>query len=232
LENAVIVSHSDARGQPRFRRGSGLAGIALCAALAAGCARDSGAPRTSLILFPPQPVVQVGGNIQLRADPSRGPLQWHSSDTTIAVVTQGLAQGIASGSALISASDGTDTGSVAITVTPANSVPSLSTDIQPIFNNYCVSCHEPPSPQENILLTDGTTSFSNLVNQPSPSIPTKTLVVPFDTAHSYLYDMIRGRASNSDDNMPQGCTSSGLSPCLPPSLVQLIASWILAGANP
>jgi hypothetical protein len=146
-------------------------------------------------------------------------------------VVRGLAQGVSAGTATISATDGIATGSTAITVTPANTVPSLATDIQPIFTNYCVSCHQPPGPQENILLTDGTTSFDNLVNKPSPST-NQTLVVPTDTTNSYLYSMIRGRASNSADNMPQGCTSSGQSPCLPPPLIQLIATWILSGAKP
>jgi hypothetical protein len=140
-------------------------------------------------------------------------------------------QGISAGSATISATDGIDSGSEAVTVTPANTVPSLATDIQPVFNNYCVSCHQPPGAQENIALTDGPTSYATLVNKPSPSTG-NTLVVPLDTTNSYLYSMIRGRASNSPDNMPQGCTSSGASPCLPAALIQLIARWILSGANP
>ncbi len=222
-------------GDAPERRTAGVArtwaALAFFGVCVVACARDAGAPGTALVLFPPQPVVQVGGNIQLRADPAGGPLTWTSSDTTVAQVARGLAQGVSAGTAMISATDGVDTGSEAITVTPANTVPSLATDIQPIFSNYCVSCHQPPGAQENILLTDGTTSYNNLVNKPSPST-SNTLVVPFDTTDSYLYSMIRGRASHSADNMPQGCTSSGQSPCLPPSLIQLIATWILSGANP
>jgi hypothetical protein len=208
-----------------------LGSIVGLAAAMVGCARESGAPSVALTIFPPQPIVQVGGIIQLRADPAHGPLQWGSSDTTIVSVARGLAQGITSGTAMVTATDGIDSGAIAITVTPANTVPSLATDIQQIFTNYCVSCHQPPAPQENILLTDGPTSYANLVNQPSPST-LKTLVVPFDTTNSYMYDMIRGRASNSADNMPQGCTTSGLSPCLPPALIHLMAAWILSGAKP
>jgi hypothetical protein len=205
--------------------------VCVAALLAVGCARNAASPTTALVLFPPQPVVQAGGNIQLRADPARGPLRWTSSDTTIATVQFGLAQGIAAGTVQISATDGVDTGSIALTVTASNTVPTLSGDIQPIFTNYCVSCHEQPGAQENIDLSSGSTSYSNLVNQPSPSTG-NTLVVPNDTTNSYLYSMLRGRASDSDDNMPQGCTPTGQSPCLPAPLVQLIASWILNGAKP
>jgi hypothetical protein len=205
--------------------------VAAIVAIAAACARETGAPSTVLTLFPPQPVVSAGGNIQMRADPARGSLTWASSDTTIASVAHGLVQGISAGGAIISATDGIDTGSEAITVTPVTGVPSLTTDIQPIFNNYCVSCHQQPGAQQNIVLTDPTTSYNNLVNKPSPSTG-NTLVVPGDTTDSYLYSMLRGRASNSPDNMPQGCTSSGASPCLPAALIQLVGSWITAGANP
>jgi len=202
----------------------------IVALLAAGCSRNAAAPSVTLTIFPPAPTVEAGGNIQLRADPARGPLQWTSSDTTIATVVRGLAQGIAPGNATIVATDGVDSGSTAIVVTPANPIPSLASNIQPIFNNYCSSCHTPPGAQENIDLSSGSASYANLVNQLSPSTG-NTLVVPGDTTNSYLYAMIRGRASNAPDDMPQGCTANGQSPCLPAPLIQIIASWILTGAN-
>jgi hypothetical protein len=215
------------------RGGSGAAGLGLVilggAVLA--CARNASAPSTALTLFPPAPTVQVGGNVQLRADPARGPLQWSSSDTTIVVVQRGLAQGIGVGSAIITATDGTDSGSSPITVTPSSPIPSLASSIQPIFTNYCASCHTPPGAQENIDLSTAAASYANLVNHLSPST-SRVLVVPSDTTNSYLYSMLRGTAIQTVDDMPQGCTSNGQPPCLPAPLIQLIATWILAGANP
>jgi hypothetical protein len=196
-----------------------------------GCARSAAAPQITLTMFPPGPTVQVGGNVQMRADPSRGPLQWTSSDSTVASVQRGLVQGISVGSASIIATDGIDSGNTAITVTPANPVPSLASNIQPIFNNYCSSCHTPPGAQENIDLSTGTASYASLVGRLSPST-SRPLIVVGDTTDSYLYNTIRGVALNPTDDMPTGCTSNGLPPCLPAPLIQLIASWILTGANP
>lgn len=200
-------------------------------ATALGCARNAAAPDTVLTIFPPQPTVQVGATIQLRADPARGPLVWSSSAATVATVQHGLVQGLGAGAATISVTDGVDTGSTSITVTAGSVVPSLATDIQPIFGNYCVSCHTPPNTAEGIDLASASAAYANLVNQPSPSTG-KTLVVPGDTTNSYLYSMIRGRATNPHDDVPPGCTASGQTPCLPPQLIQLIAEWILAGAKP
>jgi hypothetical protein len=182
-------------------------------------------------MFPPNPTVQVGGNIQMRADPSRGPLQWTSSDTAVAAVQRGVVQGIRVGASVIIATDGVDSGNTAINVTPPNPVPSLASNIQPIFNNYCASCHTHPGAQENIDLSTGTASFASLVGRLSPSTGAPLIVVG-DTTNSYLYSTIRGTALNPADDMPQGCTSNGLPPCLPGPLIQLIASWILTGANP
>jgi hypothetical protein len=58
---------------------------------------------------------------------------------------------------------------------------------------------------------------------PSVSLPNQTLVIPFDSTNSYLYQQVIYQAADPDDNMPQ--TSH-----LPPSVIHLIALWIQGGA--
>jgi hypothetical protein len=200
---------------------------------AVSCKSHSASAPHQLTIFPPAPQVQAGATLQLRADPASGPLQWSSSNSNIATVARGLVEGLQAGTVQIVATDGTDLGTTTLQVNPASVIPSLATNIQPIFQTYCVSCHTAPSPQEGIDLTNADSSFANLVGRPSPSLPFLVLVVPGDTGNSYLYALIRGLATiNPSDNMPTGCSPGVPGSCIPGPLQQLVASWILTGANP
>ncbi len=93
---------------------------------------------------------------------------------------------------------------------------SYTNDIQPIFTNFCVSCHAAPAlPSYGAL---DLTSYSGLMSAAGPNAP---LVVPGDSLNSYLVQRLKGAAT---PQMPQNAT--------PLSAVQvsLICLWIQQGA--
>ncbi len=102
----------------------------------------------------------------------------------------------------------------------ANALVSYATDIQPIFNTYCISCH-PPNNQLN--LTTGV-SYSNLVNHVSFGYAPAIRIVPNDPANSVLYQKITGNPLFGQ-RMPQGPFP------LPQPLIDKIRNWILQGAS-
>jgi hypothetical protein len=97
---------------------------------------------------------------------------------------------------------------------------SYSADIQPIFNNFCISCH-PPNNQLNL---NAGVSLSNLVNRAAFGYPGHIRVVPGDPANSVLYNKVANTGVFGGP-MPQG--SSGLAA----PLVDKIRNWILQGAS-
>ena len=89
---------------------------------------------------------------------------------------------------------------------------SFANDVQPIFQNWCINCHE------------FTKSYNSLMTWPSAYPAPNKIIVPFDPAHSVLY----GKITNSGQFgrlMPQG------GPLLPQHDRDVIRDWILEGAR-
>jgi cytochrome c len=105
---------------------------------------------------------------------------------------------------------------------------TLAGDVQPIFTASCASCHGNPG-ADLVNLSTSAASFAALVNNHS-SDNTAILVVPGNSAGSYLVNVVNGTAQ-VQDNMPPGCTSSGAAPCLAATSRQLITIWIQQGAR-
>jgi hypothetical protein len=96
---------------------------------------------------------------------------------------------------------------------------SFSTQIQPIFNAQCTSCH---GGNGGLTITAGV-SYNNLVNVNAQSSCTSLKrVFPHDAANSVLYKKVSGTSCGSQ--MPQGSPLS-------PNEIVFIRDWINQGAN-
>jgi hypothetical protein len=100
---------------------------------------------------------------------------------------------------------------------------SFSGDIQPILTKNCAvpECHSGPKPAKGLVLEAGK-AYANLVNVKSKESPRQMRVAPGDLKKSYLYDKLTGN-QNEGDRMPPKKR-------LPKESIELIKSWILAGA--
>ena len=115
------------------------------------------------------------------------------------------------------------------TSTPATSTPSsgvsYSRDIQPIFNNYCVVCHQGAG-QAGLEL-EPNASYSKLVGVPSTESSTQLRVKAGAPDQSYLLAKLNGtqvQAGGSGAQMPFGAAP------LSQAQISLIQQWIAAGA--
>ena len=88
---------------------------------------------------------------------------------------------------------------------------NYSTEIQPIFDSDCVSCHGNGGGLD-------LTSYQNLMNGGNSGLS----IEPGNATNSYLINKLRGTASG--DQMPIGY------PPLSESIIQLIETWINEGA--
>jgi len=113
--------------------------------------------------------------------------------------------------------------------------PTLSADIQPIFDANCAFCHDSgSSPFAGLNLE--TNVLMNTVNVPSTECTTVDLIEPGDPTNSWLYRKIEGTHTQPD----LGCTGAssgsqmpiGAFCCLTPAEMALIAQWIMEGAAP
>lgn len=104
---------------------------------------------------------------------------------------------------------------------------SLATDIQPIFDTNCASCHSTASPSAGLDLQSNT--YANIVSVPSGQLTSMNFVTPFNSAYSYLQHKIDGTqaaAGGSGLQMPRNRTPLNV------FQRQIIADWIDQGANP
>jgi len=100
---------------------------------------------------------------------------------------------------------------VVVQVIPTNNDVSFKTDIQPILNTNCISCHT-TIVQPNLTVGK---SYANLKAIPGG-------IVPGDAAGSELVDMLKHDPSNPNPMPPQG-------PILAKD-ISLIVDWINQGA--
>lgn len=110
------------------------------------------------------------------------------------------------------------------TSTTSSSIVSFSKDVQPIFDNYCVVCHQGAG--QGGLTLEPNLSYSKLVGMPSTENPTELRVKAGAPDQSYLLAKLNGtqvQAGGSGARMPYGAT--------PLSQVQidLISQWIMQG---
>jgi hypothetical protein len=96
---------------------------------------------------------------------------------------------------------------------------SFATQVQPIFNNNCTSCH-PTSGSLSLLPAD---AYGQLVGQASATCPGWQRVVPTMPGASLLYNKLSLVFPACGSQMPPG-------PALPQAQLDIIFSWICEGA--
>ena len=121
-------------------------------------------------------------------------------------------------------SSGSKTTAPATSTTSSASV-SFSRDVQPIFNDNCVVCHQGAG-QAGLTL-EPALSFSKLVGVPSTENPVEMRVKAGAPDQSYLLAKLNGtqvQAGGSGVQMPYGGTP------LSQAQISLIQQWIAEGA--
>lgn len=105
----------------------------------------------------------------------------------------------------------------------------FSTEVQPIFNTYCIACHNEETQYNNngLILTDGFgySSYENLIlggNNGSP-------VIPFNAQESLLYQVIDHSIYPNDYGVYQ---MPYFSFQIPENYIDVIRVWIIEGALP
>jgi hypothetical protein len=109
-----------------------------------------------------------------------------------------------------------------VVANPVGTPVNYATQIQPIFNDNCTSCHSGGGAPQGLRL-DSTNSYSNLVDVASNEVPSLKRVAPGDDTNSYLVQKIEGTAAVGA-RMPLN------SPPLSASNIALIRRWIVEGA--
>jgi hypothetical protein len=104
---------------------------------------------------------------------------------------------------------------------------TLSTDIQPIFDANCVSCHG----GNGGLYLDSSSAAANLIQTNSVGCPSKFRVTAGDPrrSSSVLIDKIKVASTGI-----AACSGSGMpltGPALPPLNIQDIVEWVAGGAK-
>jgi len=100
-----------------------------------------------------------------------------------------------------------------------NATPTLSFDVQPIFNAACVDCHQSPTAEKGLDLSSGA-AYSKTVNQICSV--SGQLIIPNDAANSQLALALSG-SSTCVSKMPPGASLSA-------SDISIVTDWINAGA--
>jgi len=111
-------------------------------------------------------------------------------------------------------------GILGVSVTGFAITVSFASDIQPIFNGNCVSCH---GFNGGLSLRSGS-SYANLVNVASVGYAPAVRVVPYDTTNSVLYVKLT-KPGVFGQGMPQGAFP------LSRTLIDKVKAWILEGAR-
>lgn len=107
---------------------------------------------------------------------------------------------------------------------PETTAVSFATDIQPIFDNSCVGCHNPGGPASLLDLSSGT-AYANLVNIASVQDAGLTMVVPGNSAQSFLFQKVNEASPSVGDRMPKNNDP------LSAETIAKIKEWIDDGAK-
>lgn len=104
--------------------------------------------------------------------------------------------------------------------------PTLSGDIQPIFNLNCVTCHSGDAPSGALSLVEGEAMVH--LQTVSDQVPTMVRLEPGSLESSYLDYKLRGT------HQQVGGIGTAMPPQLPllESDLALVEAWISSGARP
>jgi hypothetical protein len=125
-----------------------------------------------------------------------------------------------------SSSSPTDPGNTGGTNPTIKTDPSFASDVYEILQRRsCTSagCHG--SGAGGLTMTTASVTYSNLVNQPAKGKTGETLVIPGDSANSYLVKKLEGASGIAGVQMPNGL------PPLDTTDMTNIKNWIDQGAK-
>jgi len=172
--------------------------------------------------------------ISIHAEDARGNVMpdamvaWVSDDLAVATIdaATGDITGVAVGTAMITATSGTASSDVALSVI-ALATATFSGSVEPIFNLTCAtaSCHTGASPPKGMNLSAGN-AYSNIVAVASTDLPSMERVSPNAPLESYLVHKLRGSQAivgGIGSRMPLGGSVSD-------DEIAAIVAWILSGA--
>jgi Ca2+-binding RTX toxin-like protein len=111
-----------------------------------------------------------------------------------------------------------------VVVNPVVTAVNYVAQIQPIFDNRCIGCHNVNSAPHGLIL-DADNSYSLLVDVASKEVPSLKRVKPGDPDNSYLVQKVEGTAAVGG-RMPLNREP------LTAEQIALIRRWISEGANP
>lgn len=183
-----------------------------------------------LILSQATRTIAVGGTLALQAEARdaadnlipNARFTWTVDHPTLASIDSlGQLRGLALGQTFVRAASG-GVQSAPVTVQIVYDGPDYVTQVQPIFDANCVSCHG----RSGGLNLAAAVSYANLVNVRANGSPLQR-VLPGDPGNSYLYVKIAGPCPGpvcSGGRMPAGL------PPLPAADIQVIHDWIAGGA--
>jgi mono/diheme cytochrome c family protein len=102
---------------------------------------------------------------------------------------------------------------------------SFKADVQPLFDTYCVACHQSGAAQQGLVLEEGL-ARARIVGKRSEQAPS-LLVKPGDPGASYLLHKIGGT------HLSFGGSGTAMPPGGPiePASIALVRSWIAQGAK-
>lgn len=152
----------------------------------------------------------------------------------VKVSVKGLKQAVVKLKVTATANGKKDADKLKLTCLPSTIAPSFSTDVQPILTEKCAiaGCHTgTPIPGLSAPTLDAGQAYTNIVGQPVPQFPKKTLVQGGLVKKSYLAAKILGQKIKGLQ-MPQGCPNGPIPSggCLDDAQTITILTWIQAGA--
>ncbi len=168
-------------------------------------------------------VEDAGGNTMLNAT-----VAWGSDNPAVATIdaATGDITGVEVGTAIITATSGTASSDVALSVIPLATA-TFSGSVEPIFTMTCAraGCHTGGSAPNGMDLSAGN-AYSNTVAVPSTDVPAMERVSPNAPLESYLVHKLRGSQAvvgGAGSRMPLGGSVSN-------DEIAAIVAWILSGA--
>jgi hypothetical protein len=115
----------------------------------------------------------------------------------------------------------------ALPIAMGDSGPSYAADIEPVFVKRCGKCHGADESKADLVLDPGR-GFAMLVGRASTQVPEKLLVEPGSTEGSYLWSKLT-HTSEVGKGMPRTLFGAKR---IPQAELELVRSWIEAGAQP
>lgn len=182
---------------------------------------DVAASEIALQMLPDASLAELGVS---RPNPLRMPLTGDYTNNNNYIILAWISGAEFEGGEVATTTEGgEETSGGEETMTGGEAMPTMTNVQADIFDKLC-GCHAGGQGGLTLPIGDKDASHAALINIKAIGDPTKTLVVPGDSANSYLWQKCAGSDGIKGDPMPLG------SGTLQDPELQLLADWIDAGA--